>query len=73
MKRLVEQQVKIRQGAAVIDGWMPLDNFLINDLSVRDLMDGGEFGGELSPEEEEAAHAECMQRQEAHGIPCPRL
>lgn len=36
-------------------------------------MVGGEFGGEVSPDEEAAAAAEYFERKEAHGIPCPRL
>jgi hypothetical protein len=38
-------------------------------VPIKDLMDGGCFGGELSPEEEAEAQAEC--EAEAHP-PCPR-
>ncbi len=53
-------------------GLLNVEDMLIEQLTIRDLMDGGEFGGELSPEEEEQAYAEMIERKEKHGIPCPR-
>lgn len=40
-------------------------------LTIPDLM-RSTFGGKLSPEEEDAAHAEYLAKMEATGRPCPR-
>ena len=53
-------------------GMLALEDMLIEKLTVRDLMDGGEFGGALSPEEEEEAHQEFLRDREVRPIPCPR-
>lgn len=51
-------------------GMLAIEDMLIEKLTIRDLMDGGEFGGELSPEEE----AEYLASDEwkTRNIPCPR-
>lgn len=56
----------------VIKGMFCLDDMLPKDLGVRDLMDGGSFGGRLAPEEEEAAFQEYLEDRERRQIPCPR-
>jgi hypothetical protein len=42
------------------------------NITVKELMDEGEFGGALPPEEEEEAMAEYLASREKTGIPCPR-
>ena len=56
----------------VIKGMLCLDDMLPDDMSIRNLMDGGAFGGKLSPEEEREAMAAYQQDREKRGIPCPR-
>lgn len=67
----VQINVADDQGAPT-KGLLLLDDMLPEGLSVRDLMDGGEFGGKLSPEEEKTAYDEWLARKERLGIPCPR-
>jgi hypothetical protein len=50
-------------------GMLCLEDML--PVTVRDLMDGGEFGGRLSPEEEADAYAEFQASERL--IPCPRV
>jgi hypothetical protein len=52
-------------------GLLALEDMLPDKLTVRDLMDGGEFGGRLPPEEEAEAYA-AFQAEERR-IPCPKL
>jgi hypothetical protein len=59
------------------DGTKSKGMFLVEDmlpegLTVKDLMDGGCFGGKLSPEEEAEAQLEYEKSRAASGIPCPR-
>lgn len=66
--------VNIRSDAGELTkGMVCVEDFLIEKLTIRDLMSGGEFGGELVEDEEEAAHAEYLASREATGIPCPRI
>ncbi len=51
---------------------LALDYMLIDKMSIKDLMDGGNFFGKLSPEEEAEAYAEHVADCEARSIPCPR-
>lgn len=53
-------------------GLLCLDDMLPEGMTLRDLMDGGSFGGRLSPEEEEEAYREHLARVEAEKRPCPR-
>lgn len=53
-------------------GMFLVEDMLPEHLTVRDLMDGGCFGGKLSPEEEALAQAEFEESRAASGIPCPR-
>lgn len=45
---------------------------LLQDMSIRDLMEEGSFGGKLSPEEEEEAYQEYLANRQANPVPCPR-
>lgn len=51
-------------------GMLCLDDLLPEGMTIRDLMDGGAFGGRLSPEEEKEALKAYQQGREH--IPCPR-
>ncbi len=53
-------------------GLLCLDDMLPEGMSIADLMDGGVFGGKLTPEEEKAAQAEYVKSREGGRIPCPR-
>jgi len=53
-----------------VKGMLALEDMLPDKLTVKDLMDGGEFGGRLSPEEEAKAYAEFQASERL--IPCPR-
>lgn len=48
-----------------------LDDMLPKELTIRDLMDGGEFGSKLSPEDEAEAYQEFLADREKNLIPCP--
>jgi hypothetical protein len=53
-------------------GLFCLEDMLPGGLTTRDMMDGGAFGGQLSPDEEREA-AEAFERDRAtRKIPCPR-
>jgi len=67
-------QVNIRDDdGKLVKGLFNLDDILGPNLnSVRELMEEGEFGGSLTPEEEEEAHKEWLERKAKLGIPCPR-
>lgn len=67
-------QVSIDQdeNGNVVKGMLALDDMLPKELSIRDIMDGGVFGGRLAPEEEEKAHEEYLADREVRQIPCPR-
>ena len=52
-------------------GMLCIEDMLIEKMTIPDLMKS-EFGGKLTPEEEQEAHAEFLARKEATGIPCPR-
>jgi hypothetical protein len=45
---------------------------MLEGLCIKDLMDGGTFGGKLTPEEEEEAAREYEASRKTTGIPCPR-
>ena len=66
-------RVKIAQeGSEPTTGLLALDDMLIGQMSIKDLMSGGEFGGELGPEEIEEAHAAYERMREENPVPCPR-
>lgn len=52
-------------------GMLCLDDLLPEGTTVRDLMTGA-FGGQLTPEQEEAARAEYLASRARHPVPCPR-
>jgi len=69
----VQVQIENDNGEGTTPGMFCLDDMLPKEVTVRDLMDGGAFGGKLSPEEEEAAHAEYVKDcEEGDRPPCPR-
>lgn len=53
-------------------GLFLLEDMLPHRLTVRDLMDGGAFGGTLTVEQEKEAAAEFNRSRDESGIPCPR-
>ena len=59
-------------GGPPLKGLMALDDLLIPDVTVRDLMDGGSFGGRLTPEQEAEAVREYEASRAACPVPCPR-
>lgn len=61
-----------QEDGSLVKGLFLVEDMLPPDLSIRDLMDGGEFGGTIPPEEEEAAYAEWLERKERFKLPCPR-
>lgn len=65
-------QVNVEDEGKTVKGLLCLDDMLPEGLSIRDIMDGGAFGGKLSPEEEAEAHREYESDRKARGIPCPR-
>lgn len=66
-------RVKIAQeGSEPTTGLLALDDMLIGQMSIKDLMSGGEFGGELSPDEIESAHAWYEKVRAENPVPCPR-
>lgn len=67
-------QVNIRDDSgALVKGMFNLDDIMPEPIeSVRELMEGGEFGGPLSAQEEQEALKEWGERKKKHGIPCPR-
>jgi hypothetical protein len=52
-------------------GLLCVEDLLPAGGKIRDLMQGS-YGGEISPEEEEAARAEFLAERETSGIPCPK-
>ncbi len=42
-------------------------------VSIRDLMDGGEFGDVLPPEDEARAYEAFLADRERNPVPCPRV
>lgn len=66
-------QVNIREGGALVKGLCNLDDLLMPGIeTVRALMEEGEFGGDLTPEEVDGAVEEAAARKARLGIPCPR-
>lgn len=65
-------QVNVVTNGETSKGMFCIEDMLPPPLLIRDLMDGGDFGGPLPPEEEEAAHQEYLANHESRGIPCPR-
>ena len=55
-----------------VKGMFLVEDMLLEGMTVRDLMDGGCFGGKLSPEEEAKAQLEYERSRAETGIPCPR-
>jgi hypothetical protein len=53
-------------------GMFCIEDMLPEKMSVRDLMDGGAFGGTLTPEEEKKAEEAFLKDREERHIPCPR-
>lgn len=64
--------VPVRVDGEMTTGMACVEDYLVDKLTIRDLMTS-EAGDELSPEEEEAAFAEYLASREETGIPCPRL
>ena len=56
----------------IVKGMLCLDDMLPEGMTIRELMDGGAFGGKLSPEDEKAALEEYRRDREQRNIPCPR-
>lgn len=56
----------------VVKGMFNIDDMLHGFTTVREIMEGGTFGGKLSPEDEAEAFAEFQERKAKHAIPCPR-
>lgn len=54
-------------------GMFLIEELLPDGLSIRELMEGGEFEGGLAPEEEQAALDEWVERKARLGIPCPKM
>jgi len=52
---------------------LALDDMLPDHTSIRDLMDGGEFGGVLPPEDEAQAYEAFLADRERNPVPCPRV
>lgn len=65
-------EVKFREGGELITGMFAVEDMLIEQMTVRDLMDGGEFGEPLKPEEEAGAAEWYEKFREGRPIPCPR-
>jgi len=65
-------QVNIECEGHTGKGLLCIDDMLHGKATIRDLMDGGEFFGVLSPEEAEAAYQEYLDARKANPIPCPR-
>lgn len=53
-------------------GLFCIEDMMLEGLCIKDLMDGGTFGGKLTPEEEEEAAREYEASRKTTGIPCPR-
>lgn len=67
----VECNIRDNDGT-LIKGMFLIEDMLPPDLGIRDLMDGGEFDGRPSPEDEQRAYEEWLERKERLGIPCPK-
>jgi hypothetical protein len=65
-------QIENDDGKGTHPGMLALDDIIPPGMSIRDLMDGGAFGGSLSPEEEAEAIAEYEASRKANPVPCPR-
>lgn len=66
-------EVHVEKGEGnLAKGLLCLDDMLPEGMSIRDLMDGGAFGGSLTPEEEDAASKKYAAKIEAEKRPCPR-
>jgi hypothetical protein len=68
----VQCNIKDDESGELTKGLFLIDELLPEHMSIRDLMDGSEFGGTLSPEEEEEAYVEWLERKERLKLPCPR-
>lgn len=64
-------KVQFEEGDKHEEGLFCVEDIFPDELTIPDLMKS-KFGGKLSPEEEEKAHAAFMARKERTGIPCPR-
>jgi len=65
-------QVYMVENGEKVYGMFCVEDMMIEKMSIRDLMDGGEFGAPLAPEEMDAAHEEFLKDRVERGIPCPR-
>ena len=65
-------QVNVTHEGTLKRGLLCIDDMLPEGLSIRGLMSEGEFGGELTPEEEARAVEEYNRTRAESGIPCPR-
>lgn len=52
-------------------GLFCVEDLMPDDAKIRDIMQST-FEGKLTPEEEEAAHAEYLESRKNNPIPCPR-
>ena len=69
----VKVQIENDDGEGTHPGMFPLDDLLPRELTVKDLMDGGAFGGKLTGEAEAEAYAEYVKDcEEGRRPPCPR-
>lgn len=68
----VQVQIENDDGEGTHPGMLAIEDMLHDKMTIKDLMDGGVFGGKLSPEEEEEAFQEYLQDREERKIPCPR-
>lgn len=59
------------ENGAPVKGLICLEDFLVDKLSIKDLMQGT-FAEKLSLEEEKQAYDEWVKDREERQIPCPR-
>lgn len=67
----VQVQIEDDDGGT-FSGMFAIEDMLPEKLSIQDIMDGGAFGGKLSPEEEKEAYQEFLKNRKERVIPCPR-
>jgi hypothetical protein len=59
---------------ATMHGMFAIDDVLPEGMTIEDIMTGGAFEGELTPDEEAKAHAEYVQAcKDGKRPPCPVL
>lgn len=55
-----------------VQGLLALDDLLPKGMTIRDIMDGGDFGGKLDPSEADEAFEEFKAERAKNPVPCPR-